>query len=508
MSPGLSAQAANRVGAEESRTSSYDRLKQADRQTVSARSATPQPSRTGHDIELPMLDSPGPTGAGADEGRYGPPTIGSAAMCYAIRGVSTVFSLSFFGSLLVCAIVQRAWSSAVGVVRPRPRRPFADIERVRAAGRSKAQRKVVRDIGYYAGLVGLEVRSFTVVTPDGFVLDLFRVIVPGETSAQRRTRYPVLLIHGLLQSAGAFCMNDEDSLAFFLARSGFDVWIGSNRCGFTHRHVEFSYNDPRMWDWDVRAMATKDLPTFVDHVLDATGHAQLGLVAHSQGTTETFLALAREQCPDLGMRLSVFCALAPAVYAGPLVDRRFFKFIRRMSPLLYRLTFGMHAFIPSMIVLRDFLPKALLGHLSYAMFHFLFRWSDSRWDRGLRDRMFYFSPVYISAESMRWWLGRDSFATRRCIFESDAAPWFDRRCPPLALWIAEQDSLVGGDRLLRRLATVETEVTVVHAEVVPEYEHLDVLWAVDAVDRVFAGVRATLWRTARNREAFRTPLGC
>ena len=30
-------------------------------------------------------------------------------------------------------------------------------------------------------------------------------------------------------------------------------------------------------------------------------------------------------------------------------------------------------------------------------------------------RGFMFSPVYVSAESMRWWLGRDGFATQKCI---------------------------------------------------------------------------------------------
>ena len=30
--------------------------------------------------------------------------------------------------------------------------------------------------------------------------------------------YPVLMIHGLLQSSGAYCTNDDDSLAFFLCK--------------------------------------------------------------------------------------------------------------------------------------------------------------------------------------------------------------------------------------------------------------------------------------------------
>ncbi|RVD85844.1 uncharacterized protein DFL_004149 [Arthrobotrys flagrans] len=34
---------------------------------------------------------------------------------------------------------------------------------------------------------------------------------------------------------------------------------------------------------------------------------------------------------------------------------------------------------------------------------------------GDRSRGFRFSPIYVSSESMRWWLGRDRFATHKCI---------------------------------------------------------------------------------------------
>lgn len=107
------------------------------------------------------------------------------------------------------------------------------------------------DIGYYARRVGLDAEMLKVQTEDGFVIDLWHVFNPKEytrlpeerleagephtfpdlqpggthehsTSKSRYTdgqpRYPVLLIHGLLQSSGAYCVNDDDSLAFFLCK--------------------------------------------------------------------------------------------------------------------------------------------------------------------------------------------------------------------------------------------------------------------------------------------------
>lgn len=45
---------------------------------------------------------------------------------------------------------------------------------------------------------------------------------------------------------------------------------------------------------------------------------------------------------------------------------------------------------------------------------------------------------------------------------------------------------------------------------IPEYEHLDVIWAMDAETEVFREVRETLWRTcpADERARCRVPKGC
>lgn len=263
-----------------------------------------------------------------------------------------------------------------------------------------------------------------------------------------------------------------------LYRSGYDVWLGNNRCGFDPKHQLLKYNDPRMWAWNIRQMGVMDLPALISRVLSETGFEKLGLVCHSQGTTETFVALAKDQRPDLGNKISVFCALAPAAYAGPLIGKMYFKFMRVISPGMFRVFFGIHAFIPFMMSMHSLLPGRLYGALGYRVFSFLFNWTDDRWDQDLRDRMFQFAPVYVSAESMRWWLGRECFAKQRCILatreegqiedeedqdgddetvsekssnqsnSSDViatakeqhlrvrTAWYDEQAPPMAFWVA------------------------------------------------------------------------
>ncbi|EOD45647.1 putative ab-hydrolase associated lipase protein [Neofusicoccum parvum UCRNP2] len=342
-------------------------------------------------------------------------------------------------------------------------------------------------------------------------------------------------------------------------------------------------NDPRMWAWNIRQMGVMDLPALVSRVLYETGFEKLALIAHSQGTTETFVALAKEQRPELGDKISVFCALAPAAYAGPLIGKMYFKFMRIISPAMFRIFFGIHAFIPFMMHMHKVLPGKFYGAMGYRIFSFLFNWTDERWEKDLRNRLFQFAPVYVSSESMRWWLGRECFASQKCILQTrrekemeekedrkeeqdqrmrdyysqdprrgehaterarsadsttscsddsaagaDAdAPargphgdgdrdrgryaWYDAHAPPMAFWVAGSDDLVDGRRLLRRFERGrEPFVDVVHSKVIDGYEHLDVIWAMDMVDKVGKEVREVIWRTAPDaaRRACRVPTGC
>jgi Partial alpha/beta-hydrolase lipase region len=116
---------------------------------------------------------------------------------------------------------------------------------------------LICDVGYYARRVGLDMEVFKVETEDGFIIQLWHIFDPKEYKrapenarksqghainlekimeeqkegdwgypTEGRKRYPVLMIHGLLQSAGAYCTNDDDSLAFYLCKR----YVGHSIC--------------------------------------------------------------------------------------------------------------------------------------------------------------------------------------------------------------------------------------------------------------------------------------
>jgi pimeloyl-ACP methyl ester carboxylesterase len=165
-----------------------------------------------------------------------------------------------------------------------------------------------------------------------------------------------MLLHGLLQSSGVFCCTDEKSLAFFLAKKGLDVWLGNNRCGMTPQNIHLKASDPRMWTWDIRQMATRDLSALISRVCETTGFEKVGLVAHSQGTTQTLIVLSKHFRPELEDRISVACLWAPAIYAGPVLQGWLFRAFGLISHEAWHRGLGIHAFIQSMIALIAFLP--------------------------------------------------------------------------------------------------------------------------------------------------------
>nr|POF12828.1 sterol esterase 2 [Quercus suber] len=562
---------------------------------------------------------------------YGPPSLMRTAQCWFFRICSSILSLCFLVTIVGGAIfssipwIVRDMRQRAFLRNPLKQRPFYAEEVKRAQERRKADKawrkqeriqgsvtpriekgtdqsaqyipteggtdRLCTDIAYYARRVGLDAESIEVQTEDGFIIELWHIFDPGEYRPRCRAhrkmdgpevfeqqfqsqpfpagskKYPILMMHGLLQSAGAYCCNDDDSMAFYLAKSGYDVWLGNNRCGFEPKHTLLTYEDPRMWAWNIRQMGVMDLPALISRVLAETGFPKLALIAHSQGTTQTFVALAKEQRPEIGEKISVFCALAPAVYAGPLIGKVYLKAMSVISPAVFRLIFGIHSFIPVMMLAHKLLPAKTYSWMGYHVFSFLFSWSDTRWDRGLRNRMFQQAPTYVSAESMRWWLGRECFAKHKCILatreegkledkedeEDDhviqrlyvdrephvterrklqrnlssfhcATPthshrnatrgrfsWYNDQFPPLALWVCGADNLVDGRRLLRRFDRGrEPHVRIVHKKIIEGYEHLDVIWAMDAVEKVGKEVREVIWRTVDPESAklCRTPVGC
>eukprot|EP00698_Gefionella_okellyi_P025196 TRINITY_DN9127_c0_g1_i1.p1 TRINITY_DN9127_c0_g1~~TRINITY_DN9127_c0_g1_i1.p1 ORF type:complete len:383 (+),score=71.67 TRINITY_DN9127_c0_g1_i1:78-1226(+) len=116
-------------------------------------------------------------------------------------------------------------------------------------------------------------------TDDGFVLSIQRIPRPGSPI--------VYLQHGVLDSANTWVMNlPTESLAFILADSGYDVWIGNSRGnGYSMFNANYPATNNSFWNWSWDEMALYDLPATLSHIVAMTGKTKLSYVGHSQGCT-------------------------------------------------------------------------------------------------------------------------------------------------------------------------------------------------------------------------------
>jgi len=299
--------------------------------------------------------------------------------------------------------------------------------------------------------------------------------------------YPVLILHGLFQSSGAFITSEERSLAFWLTvHGGYQVYLGNTRGVFQAGHKVYSRNDPRFWNWTTRELAQYDFPAMVDYVCDVTGSPKIAFIGHSQGNGLTFLSLSKGVRPDIGEKLSCFIALAPAVYAGPLTRGFPFSALNRVGWRTWQFLFGVWDYIPLMRhAYESPLPPKLFAAVGYAMFAYLFSWTDANWLARRKVKIFRFTPTPVSSASIFWWCGKGGFAERKCILDTSQPSWFDSSFPPLSIYYGGRDLLIATEPLLDRLKNHEAHVRVIRVQHIEESEHCDFYLAAGAVEWCF-----------------------
>ena len=157
---------------------------------------------------------------------------------------------------------------------------------------------------------GFTTENYSLTTSDGYILSLYRI--PGTQDNADMKKPAVLMMHCQDGDMMEWLWNSSDKAgALMLARAGYDVWLGNNRGSrYSNTHESLTTKDKAYWDYYQQDMAEKDLPTFIDHILEATGSEKISYVGHSEGTTQMFLGASLQ--PDyFKEKINLFIALAP-----------------------------------------------------------------------------------------------------------------------------------------------------------------------------------------------------
>jgi pimeloyl-ACP methyl ester carboxylesterase len=175
----------------------------------------------------------------------------------------------------------------------------------------------------------------TVQTADGWKIAIER-FAPARSAAQADAM-PVVLVHGLGYNGNFWHLTDRVSLARYLQRAGYDVFVPSLRgAGRSTKplvsqlrqlfRLQFEQFDPRTalagdpgllrMNWTLDDHINGDVPAIIDAVLSASGKPRLHWVGHSMGgmILYGYLGLHPEACE----RIASFTALgSPMVLFKP-----------------------------------------------------------------------------------------------------------------------------------------------------------------------------------------------
>ncbi|XP_005176081.1 lipase 3 [Musca domestica] len=171
----------------------------------------------------------------------------------------------------------------------------------------------IREHGYPA-------ESHYVETPDGYVLNLFRIPYSHKLQNENTKKPVVLIQHGLFSCSDCFLLNGPDhALAYNFADSGFDVWLGNARGNiYSRNNTKISINHPKFWEFSWHEIGSIDIPAMIDYILETTGESKLHYAGHSQGTTVFFVMGSMR--PEYNDKIKTAHMLAPPIFMGNVTD--------------------------------------------------------------------------------------------------------------------------------------------------------------------------------------------
>ncbi|XP_053548186.1 lysosomal acid lipase/cholesteryl ester hydrolase [Bombina bombina] len=342
---------------------------------------------------------------------------------------------------------------------------------------------------------GYPSEEYEVVTDDGYILSVNR-IPHGVKYGFTGPRPVVFLQHGLLADGSNWVSNlANNSLGFILADAGYDVWMGNSRGNtWSKKHKTLSPEEDEFWSFSYDEMAKQDLPAVINFILQKTKQEKIYYIGHSQGTTIAFIAFS--SMPELADKIKMFFGLAPVATvkfsSSPLAKLGIFP------EFLVKDLFGKKEFLPKTYIITwlatHFCTHELADHLCGNVFFLLCGFNEKNLNMSRVNVYSSHCPSGTSVQNMIHW----GQAVKSGELEAFDWGWkgnmihYNQSTPPLynvrdmkvptALWTGGNDWLA--DR--KDIGLLLTQVTnLVYHKEIPEWEHLDFIWGLDAPERMY-----------------------
>ncbi|XP_070610057.1 putative lysosomal acid lipase/cholesteryl ester hydrolase isoform X2 [Erythrolamprus reginae] len=345
---------------------------------------------------------------------------------------------------------------------------------------------------------GYPSEQYQVLTDDGYYLQLNRIPHGKHCSQHEEPRPIVLLGHGFLWDGRCWIANlPSNSLGFFLADAGYDVWIINFR-GTTSskKHKKFSIYQQEFWNFSFHEMAIYDIPATINLILNKTKQDSLYYVGHSQGAGLGYVAFANLPC--ITDRVKLFISLTPAYnlegvsgllgVIGRIPDRlreliwgtkEFSIFSEKVKTnLIYACSYpGIDQLcLQSIFLIGGFNPKNL--NVSRADVYAGF----SPEDTSVKD-INHWSQIILSGEFKRYDYGDKN----KEIYNTTTPPFYkiEDVHVPVAVWSGGKDIATTRRNVESLIARI---TNLVFYKDIPDWQHFDAVLGLDAVQRCYPDI--------------------
>ncbi|XP_058399468.1 lysosomal acid lipase/cholesteryl ester hydrolase isoform X2 [Diceros bicornis minor] len=264
---------------------------------------------------------------------------------------------------------------------------------------------------------------------------------------------------------------------------------------WSRKHKTLSVSQNEFWAFSFDEMANYDLPASINFILNKTGQEQVYYVGHSQGTTIGFIAFSR--IPELAKKIKMFFALAPVTSVkfctSPIVK------LGQLPDALLKDLFGVKQFLPQSKLLKwlsiHVCTHVILKELCGNIFFILCGFNERNLNMSRVAVYTTHSPAGTSGQNMIHWaqvvrfhnfqaFDWGSSAKNYFHYNQSSPPTYNMKDMPVptAVWSGGQDRLAD----VKDISVLLTQITnLVYHKYIPEWEHLDFIWGLDAPWRLY-----------------------
>lgn len=357
---------------------------------------------------------------------------------------------------------------------------------------------------------GYSVEEHDVITEDGYILNVQRIINP---LARTRRPRPIILQHGLMSSSIDWVLNSADakprawpidgqatsnttkyhqnSLAFYLANLGYDVFLSNSRGNiYGRRHTRLNVEDSKFWDFCFDEKILYDLPATINYVQRLTGSTKVGYVGFSQGAAMMFGLMA--DYPDYADQIEPFIAFGPVAYVDNALTP--FKRFSFLTPFLqhmnapFTVNRALVAFLATQVCNREVIQKEICANVFFLLAGF----DEEGYDATLLPSYLCHMPSDTSVRNMAHYgqeIRSGRFAHFDFGFDANMAK-YGRQMPPdydlakirsnsMIFFVAQNDWLASPSDVSHLISSLRVKLhdLVNMTETNPRWNHIDFVYS-------------------------------